>query len=303
MFRSEESRQVTPPSIPSNSAIFHYADAAGLKGILETNSLWLTDRVHLNDPTEISFGMRFATDWCEQQAMSDDRVARLFFRTFGAGLPRLLDQLGGYVGAFSLEPEVLSQWCRYADDGRGFCIEFAAGALNNQWAEHSGPGHLSLYRVDYRETEIAARQLSCMERASTFLKRPEVRTAMADEEARRQLIVGMHAATARALLWNAMQFKHGVYREESEARVLIMAEAQTAHSSVSHKIRVRGSELVSYIDLPCAPPLRTPAVLKTIIVGPAAPASGVAGVGALLNATGVKGVIVRESNIPYRSMR
>jgi hypothetical protein len=36
-------------TVPVASALFHYTDAAGLKGILEKDCLWLTDRIHLTD--------------------------------------------------------------------------------------------------------------------------------------------------------------------------------------------------------------------------------------------------------------
>jgi hypothetical protein len=59
--------------VPANSSVYHYTDAHGLKGIVEKDAIWLTNRVHLNDPTELAYGLGFAIDWCEKQRRSVNR--------------------------------------------------------------------------------------------------------------------------------------------------------------------------------------------------------------------------------------
>jgi hypothetical protein len=44
---------------PRPRIIYHYTDAKGLKGILESGALWLTDIRNLNNPSELKHG--FAT--------------------------------------------------------------------------------------------------------------------------------------------------------------------------------------------------------------------------------------------------
>jgi hypothetical protein len=108
--------RLTPP-------IFHYTDAGGFKGIIENDNIWLTERTHLNDPTELAYGLKYALDRCDQHVDVNDRLARVFFGSFQDGLARTLNAVGAYVTSFSLGGNVLSQWRRYADDGRGFCLE------------------------------------------------------------------------------------------------------------------------------------------------------------------------------------
>jgi hypothetical protein len=43
-------------------ALYHYTNASGLKGILESNSLWATDAEFLNDVQELQFGR---TELCD----------------------------------------------------------------------------------------------------------------------------------------------------------------------------------------------------------------------------------------------
>ena len=40
--------------------IYHYTNDVGLKGILETGQLWLSDIFNLNDPSELSHGFSHA---------------------------------------------------------------------------------------------------------------------------------------------------------------------------------------------------------------------------------------------------
>ena len=49
-FRKKLDLQKQPP------IIYHYTDDVGLRGILETGQLWLTDIFNLNDPSELNHG-------------------------------------------------------------------------------------------------------------------------------------------------------------------------------------------------------------------------------------------------------
>ena len=37
--------------------LYHYTDADGLKGIVENEEIWLTSVLHLNDPSEVNYGI------------------------------------------------------------------------------------------------------------------------------------------------------------------------------------------------------------------------------------------------------
>src|SRR6266446_6681063 len=58
-----ESQQ--PPPI-----VYHYTNDVGLKGILETGQLWLTDIFSLNDPSELKHGFSLASDILKSKAIS-----------------------------------------------------------------------------------------------------------------------------------------------------------------------------------------------------------------------------------------
>ena len=45
-----------PEAKKTPHAIYHYTNDVGLRGILETGQLWLTDVFSLNDPSELNHG-------------------------------------------------------------------------------------------------------------------------------------------------------------------------------------------------------------------------------------------------------
>jgi hypothetical protein len=95
--------------VPSKSPVYHYTNVHGLKGIVESDALWLTDRVHLNDPTELAYGLKFALEWCDTHLDNEPPVVRLFFTQFRRGLDQVLDGIAAYVSSFCLRGDILSQ--------------------------------------------------------------------------------------------------------------------------------------------------------------------------------------------------
>jgi hypothetical protein len=57
-----------PPPI-----IYHYTNDAGLRGILESGKLWLTDIFDLNDPSELSHGFSHAVSILSNKAADGHR--------------------------------------------------------------------------------------------------------------------------------------------------------------------------------------------------------------------------------------
>ena len=45
------------PADPQAETIYHYTDVRGALGILTSGRFWLTERAHLNDPSEIKHGV------------------------------------------------------------------------------------------------------------------------------------------------------------------------------------------------------------------------------------------------------
>ena len=223
-----------------------------------------------------------------------------FFGTLASGLPTLLERHGFYVTSFSLDGDLLSQWCRYADDGRGYCLEFVPGFLESSWKTTKG---LTTFLISYDEQDIQRRQRKCLADASDYTHKGNVVRAVSEAPSPREFVVGMQERITSELLWNAIQFKHPGYGDEREARVLVTGDLVELQSSPLHRTRPRGSELVSFIELPFSPSIRGSGILKCVRVGPAASVESVKSTKALLRSMGLSDVDVVQSTIPYRSAK
>src|SRR5262249_23392302 len=58
--------------------LYHYTDGRGLRGIIESETIWFTDYRHLNDPSELIHGIGMAHDVMQLAATGADGRLRLF---------------------------------------------------------------------------------------------------------------------------------------------------------------------------------------------------------------------------------
>jgi hypothetical protein len=125
--------------VPAPSVLYHYTSPAGLKGILETSSLWATDADFLNDAQELQFGRPQLCDALLTQAESlypGDRTpdgsaewSRAAVMRSAVDHLRRVDAISraqaeqAYVACFCDHDDLLSQWRDYGISG-GYAIGF-----------------------------------------------------------------------------------------------------------------------------------------------------------------------------------
>src|SRR4051812_25177954 len=61
-----------------NKPLYHYTDAVGLEGIIKNQEVWFTSFKHLNDPTEIEYGMSIAAELLKEIGAESDPRIKLF---------------------------------------------------------------------------------------------------------------------------------------------------------------------------------------------------------------------------------
>jgi hypothetical protein len=106
--------------------LYHYTDEAGLKGIITNQEVWFTDHRHLNDPTEMKFGMDIAEKILRE--IGDDNSHIRLFCDAARDLfshKNMSRTFGFYIGIFTKERDDLGQWRAYACDGRGYALALA----------------------------------------------------------------------------------------------------------------------------------------------------------------------------------
>jgi hypothetical protein len=109
------------------SPVYHYTDAHGLEGIIRSEELWLTSIQHLNDPTELRYGLGLATEELDQIANDKHKAIQLMCHILkDVMIHRVHLAFDFFVCSLSRNGDDLGQWRGYGDDGRGFAIGLRA---------------------------------------------------------------------------------------------------------------------------------------------------------------------------------
>lgn len=107
--------------------VYHYCKLSAALSVLRNQEIWMTSIRNLNDSNETIGVYKLFFDRLEKY----DRYHRLEGLYDFARQPRAIALYGNpltnsseYVACFCENPDSVSQWIAYADDGRGFAIGF-----------------------------------------------------------------------------------------------------------------------------------------------------------------------------------
>lgn len=272
----------------------HYTDVAGLKGILETEELWLTSALHLNDPTEISFGREVAQEILKSYDRPGGEDSDTAYLAETIGENALTSNPGIYPFSFSRCRDDLSQWRAYGDNGRGVCIEFKPDVFALAKTEFFGGGIL------YGNDEAKRRHSPLIEKTLEIISQREAMSGF--------FLVSVGAFQGVDLsevfkpfqemfIWNCLFTKHEAYQAERELRFAVVGAPDELRQRI--KTRVRGSEIVPYIPLKLTT-LKMNGIAQ-IQLGPAADRRALDGIRHLLRQHEYdEALLVHQSTIPYR---
>jgi hypothetical protein len=284
--------------------LYHYTDARGLEGIIKTQQVWLTHYMHLNDPSEMKFGMSVAKKTLAEVGVAHGRKVKIFCDMVADLLSHenLRSTFDFYVASFSRERDDLRQWQVYAANGRGFALGFAAQLFRIEDKPGRKP-HENVFVAPVHHGDAAGRlhHLPAIEDAARIVAETVERqaTLMSDintgmpflDEMAKNLI-------AAELLLNCLTIKHGAYEHEQEVRLFVVGE--TAKLAPHISTRSRGVDTVPFIKSEM--PLQAPGSVAEIVVGPSAPPDAEEfACGLLRPFHAAPGTIVCRSTIPYRA--
>ena len=108
-----------------DNLLFHYTDATGLIGIVQTQQLWATNALHLNDSSGFVDAMERLIEHTNRQMNASTVFAQHWgelheeWETKGK---RIADNI--FVVSFSTEGNQLSQWRAYCPEGNGYSLGF-----------------------------------------------------------------------------------------------------------------------------------------------------------------------------------
>jgi hypothetical protein len=134
-------------AVPTSSQIlYHYCSRDVLWSIIEKGNIWLSDIFALNDSQELKWGRdSFVKVLLDNPELFDDDFRDfaiwMVFRTQQGARP--------FVGSFSANGDLLSQWRAYSVDGSGFSLGLRASHIFKKWG-------VRLKKIEYREAKQEA---------------------------------------------------------------------------------------------------------------------------------------------------
>lgn len=260
--------------------IYHYTELNGLKGIIESGSLWATNFSYLNDSNELKHGIT-----CLKNALN------YLKEDFGPGTLEFIEQAlmhfkihraaHVYNLSFCMEPDLLSQWRGYGST-QGVCLEFDE-------AELLASLDLTHYQI-FKNKVIYTKETSTVEARAeilAFFRQPEVQAAINADV--------IHEIIQATTLAHSLPpfFKNDGFREEKEFRVVILPDEP--FDGVNFRVNYSG--LVPYLIIKAKDKLP----LKSVRIGPCSNRSMMQeGISFLLQSKGYSSTRISFTETPFR---
>jgi len=198
--------------------LYHYTNAQGVLGILQSNRIWATNSRFMNDPTEIAYATRLVREIMESVWLKEDtRLLRELKDSVSHFINEYENNARVYIACFCTQGDLLSQWRGYGAVGGGYAIGFIARHIGAQDFTSLNPPEPILRKVIYdRRTQERLvsdwlRGLSILEHARR--KKPSQTKALQRSD---QAWGEFNMFLSECLNW----FKDPTYREEQEWRVI-----------------------------------------------------------------------------------
>jgi hypothetical protein len=274
------------PSIHRTGTCWHYTNAAGLLGIVQSGTFWASSAVTaLNDSSELEYGRTIfagaAEILAEETVGSDLSDYRAVFTP--AAMAHLLGSV--FVLSASKDGDSINQWMHYGRAG-GFAIELDMSVPLN-----TRNGHMLLSGLTPDATTNAA----------NLIPRPgwsDVTYDAANQKSealdllRSELQFEDHQQTALIALDAIARMKHPAFKAEDEVRSLFRNAVHTA------KFREVNGRPVMYIEAVQPAGTSTGLPIKSVRLGPGSDQRTVTTVRALLDSKGYEHVGVSVSEMP-----
>jgi len=137
----------TPNGRPDT--IYHYTTVRGFQGIITSKQLWLSHASFMNDYMEHTWLLQKADEHLKALGMEANNEHTESLRALVSSLDIL--EMHPYIACFSQEPDLLSQWRAYTNDGAGFAIGYSTDAIESECRQYNNCG-IRLWPVDYEQT-------------------------------------------------------------------------------------------------------------------------------------------------------
>lgn len=284
--------------------LYHYCDSAGLLGILESQKLWATHTLYLNDTTEINYTHELIEEIYHElieQAPLDDGLQvndsyqlsyrgllhRLSYKTMR---PKPNNDI--FVICFCKQKDLLSQWRGYGDKGAGYAVGFETNQL--KLIDSS----FTFHKILYSEVEQKAILHGMIQAVISSFK--ESITGKDHDE--RERIADEHVLIfEEEVVTLATYFKHPSFSEEEEWRLVCNGGINSFSKKIKFRASVNG--IIPYVEYGSCSEKKNNMQLLPIIevwLGPTVKQETALKSIAMITYSLYPELDVRGSNIPFR---
>lgn len=235
VFKKLSSRLIDEGWIAKSQAIpdfvYHYTNASGLVGLLNTKCLWLTDYRFMNDAAEVSLGTERARAMLKDKIYKEnDGLRKKFLSTCEK---QLREDGTSFVFSLTEKKDDLSQWRGYANEGRGFSVGFDTKSIR----DHSAiSNEYSFGKISYNGS---LHDKQCNKAVDEFLREYSSKTDL------KQIDTDDGAYELSAVLDSyAAKYKHSSFSSEKEWRLHSYSDDNS-----EIKVRVSDDKLIPYIEM------------------------------------------------------
>jgi hypothetical protein len=277
--------QVQPPY-----AVYHYTDAAGLKGVLESGRLWASDMLYLNASREVTYAYGLMCDHLRRNWNTSDMALNDFCARAEAELDPRRWARSVFLACFCEDGDALTQWRAHTADG-GYALGLRTAALENVGVRFQ---RAALRRVVYSAELQNALLQRLLDRTLTLVRS---RSGESAEQRAATSDAAMEFLSDHLIEFVA-SFKHHTFEQEAEWRLVVVLDTGYAGEGTGQvHFRVADGHPVPYAELDISPrtgPSASP--LAEVVCGPVdRSALAARSIQTLLRSRGYAGTRVRTS--------
>lgn len=278
-------------AIAPKSILYHYTSLQGLLGIVRTKKLCASDIHYLNDAQELRiFANSIATQVLKRKEQNG-RDIHILEQFRDCLIDRTSNGPMMFIGSFTENGNLLSQWRGYCPYGKGVSIGFEPALLSVEASRESFAIGRCLYDVEDHE-RTAVQVIDHIAATSRHYEMP--RSAV-----QHQSHHGLFLSLEPLLLRIAALIKHPSFKEEAEWRLVSPVLNNYVEPTIAY--REGASSLVPYMEIPLPIDSNGALRIRRTIVGPSAnPNLSIEAISRFLSKENATPNEVWSSAIPYR---
>lgn len=273
--------------------LYHYTNAHGLSGIIESKKIWASSYRYMNDSQEFEYGFELI-DEIYPKADTYPLPSNISDQSFAEHLRRKKWDYESdclFVASFSEDKNLLSQWRAYAGPHSGYAIGFRKNELETNVA--------NLVECEYNKERQKLALKDLIDRELPALRSSFEKSL--NEQGKREHpdlteYFDKVDVTVLKIAQVATSFKHSSFSEEKEWRLVIGPANITPNQIL---FRASGTGIIPYIEIEFTD---NALPIDCIIVGPGPHQKrNEVSLRQMLSLKGFDNVDVLISDIPYRN--